>query len=134
MSRSLAKAESLTHANSLSAKLDGIRAGSSMARMAANPQESRDIVRELMRERGLTQKAMAIQAGCPESDLSNALSGKQRLDFDWLMAQDALFRKALARRIDATDDDNEDALLIAEAARLFQSVMALIARRRERVA
>lgn len=134
MSRSLSKSAPLTQSNSLSAKLDGIRAGSSMARMDANSADSRELVRDLMIERGLTQKAMAINAGCAESDLSNALQGKQRLDFEWLLAQDALFRKALARRLDQTDQEQEDALLVAEVAALFERVLGLILRRRERLA
>lgn len=98
MARSLAKAETRTHANSvsptrpdLSAALEGIRAGASVARMATNRADIREITLDVLAERRVSQKEMAINANCPQSDLSNALQGKQRLDAQWLIDQDDAF-------------------------------------------
>jgi hypothetical protein len=69
-----------------------------MARMSSNsPQiqarnvSGRELVQTVRRDLGRSQKQMAIDAGCPESDLSNALSGKQRFDMQWLLNQDDEF-------------------------------------------
>lgn len=50
-----------------------------------------ELVLTLIARPGRTQKAFAIAAGCAESDLSNALRGKQRFEMQWVFNQDDQF-------------------------------------------
>lgn len=135
---------SRTHSNSISAesapiseRLDAIRAGSSMARMDANPLETRRPLRELavdvLREMGISQKAAAINAGCAESDLCNALKGRQRLEIEWLHSQGPAFWQELSRRVEAADGhtaEAQDQIDAENIARLFEVVVRMTLRRR----
>lgn len=51
------------------------------------------VIRRAMAECTLSQKAMALNAGCPESELSEALNGRdnRRFDAQWLWRQDDTF-------------------------------------------
>jgi hypothetical protein len=69
--------------------------------MGANPVDIREIVSELLAETNTSQKALALAANCPQSDLSNALTGKQRLDAQWLIDQDDVFVDRLLNKIRA---------------------------------
>ena len=88
------------HANSHRGDLDGIRAGASNLRMAANSDENtpeyRNLVREALRRSGLSQKAFAIDAGQPESVISDGLAGRRAFDVQWIWRQtDGVFRRTL---------------------------------------
>lgn len=92
MSSSLKAAQARTHANVLQGDLQDLRAGSHNARMTVNPSVARESARVAMDRTGLSQKAMAITAGIPESVLSDALNGRGRnLETDWLLAQSGQF-------------------------------------------
>jgi hypothetical protein len=54
------------------------------------------LVREVMRSVGLSQKAFAINAGQPESVISEALNGQRNIATDWIDAQDDTFVVAYA--------------------------------------
>lgn len=131
MAPSMAAAAERTHANSRSAELDQIRAGSSMARIATNQAatddiDTRGIVLDLMGELHLTQKAMAIQAGCPASDLSNALAGKQRLEMDWVLNQEPIFVAMFLERVERAMGFTERSTRELKAARISELVRLLL--------
>ena len=90
MAHSLPSPPAAAHANSLR----GLRAQVSTARMGR--QAVVDVIVRLHR----SQKAFAVDAHCPESDLSNALRDRQRFDLDWVVNQDDEF---LAAWIDAVE-------------------------------
>lgn len=71
---------------------NGLPTSSRMARITVNQSASREAVRVALAATGLSQKAMAINAGAMESHLSDALNGRGRnLEIDWILAQDDAF-------------------------------------------
>lgn len=93
MGRSIAAGEDRTQPNSLRRRLDDIRPNGLSVRIDPNPVGMRALVRRVMAESGTSQKAFALTAGCTESELSDALNGKEnrRFEADWIYRQDALF-------------------------------------------
>lgn len=116
MASSLATPTARTHANSVSAsagtlseRLDGISAKSARARITTNTaavteekRTGRQLVRDVMALLRRSQKAFALEAACPESDLSNALQDKQRFDIDWLLDQDNEFLLAWIEAVESS--------------------------------
>lgn len=88
-------------------QLDGIKAGDANVRMTANFVENRPEKRELLREAarrlGLSQKAMALNAGQPESVISDALNGRRSFDVEWERSQPAAFRRMVRQLEDAAE-------------------------------
>lgn len=140
MANMMRRASDRTLANSLGASsveqgslLDGIRAGSSLARMAPNlvpaSTDVRSIVRDLINERD-SQKTFALQARCAESDLSNALKGKQRLDAQWLIDQDDAFVDELLRRLRTARGLSAERQDEIDDQQVLQLIAVLLRRRR----
>lgn len=91
-----------TEAKTLRSNLDEVRGSSHIARMTANPSLGREAFREVKTALGRSQKALAIDAGVPESVLSEALNGTGRnFDVDWVLAQDNTFVTAWMRHVEA---------------------------------
>jgi hypothetical protein len=103
-----------------------------MARIDANRSvnptkiDSRELVRGLMADLQLSQKALAIQAECPASDLSNALQGKQRLEVDWLLNQEPIFVAMLLERVERAKGFTERSERELKAARIAELVRLLV--------
>jgi len=72
------------------ARLAGIRAKDARVRIDPNQKEVLGCIRRAMSTRGLSQKAFAITARCTESELSDALNGRdnRRFDVEWVWRQD----------------------------------------------
>lgn len=127
-----------SQSNSRRSDLDGIRAGNANLRIdaktAAKIEQSRQfrlLVREAMRDAGLSQKAFAIEAGQSESVISEALAGTRNLAADWVWAQDDAFWLALSTRISSArgfSAEREDEI---EEAQILQIVGTLLKRRRK---
>ena len=121
MPRSVRKVETGTHEKSLRSDLRSIRAGSHLARMAANPDGTvslaRDAVGYAKQQTGLTNKAMALNAGVPESVMSDAVAGGKgrNLETDWIIAQGpefvGYFTDHLDRALGLTDESRKAAKL-----------------------
>lgn len=98
------------------AALDEIRAGSHMVRIDAKT-EFLAVINEIRTRRGLSIEAMAINAECPASSMSDALAGKDGRNFagQWLVAQGPEFVKdfndEMERRLGVTQAsiDEQDA-------------------------
>jgi hypothetical protein len=93
MRQTLADKAVQSQPNSLRSSLDDLRAGDANMRVEpcrAPRVEVLDLIRRAMATRDLSQKAFALTAGCLESELSDALRGKDHRRFDaaWLWAQD----------------------------------------------
>jgi hypothetical protein len=96
MSRTVGNAAVRTHENGLRARTTRLR---TLANSDENRPETRNsgaLVREVMRSVGLSQKAFAINAGQPESVISEALNGQRNIATDWIDAQDDTFVVAYA--------------------------------------
>lgn len=94
MPSTLPTVEPRTPANSARAALDAIRGRSAKARIAANPPDLTrllPLLKQAMSETGLSQKAMAINAGQTESVISEALAGRRHFDVEWWWAQPDTF-------------------------------------------
>jgi hypothetical protein len=114
-----------------------VRTNSDTVRTDANSAtETRaiDLVRAVMHDLRRSQKETALAAGCTESELSEALNGRQgrRFDAQWIWNQDdAFLRQFLDRVADARGLSPETAL-VAEVeiiTALFGKIVALLARR-----
>jgi transcriptional regulator with XRE-family HTH domain len=100
MAPTLAGSTLRTPANAFLAPSDDVRIDpNSVAGMRA-------LVRRVMAETGLSQKAFAIDAGCSPSELSDALNGKEnrRFEAEWIYRQNALF---LRRFLDALAEERQ---------------------------
>ncbi len=99
MPQSLKQDAMRTQPNGLRERLDAIRPSSDKSQ--TDPNRSRETAERVMlalinRTRiavGMSQKAMAITAGCSESELADAINGRERRRFDaeWLWRQDDVF-------------------------------------------
>jgi hypothetical protein len=105
MASSITKPQPGSLGKTLPNGLDSIRAGESNLRIdAKNFQNSpefrafRHLVREAMRESGLSQKEFALDAGQSEGHISDAFAGNRKLDADWVWRQKSkAFHAALTR-------------------------------------
>lgn len=83
--------------NDLRSRLDGIRAKGGRIRIEPNALPSQKeiliIVRQTLAETGTSQKKFAKNAGCTESELSEAVNEREnrRFDAEWLWKQDDAF-------------------------------------------
>jgi hypothetical protein len=95
--------------------------------MGTNRADIREIVLEVLAETRESQKAIALNAGCPQSDLSNALAGKQRLDAQWLLDQDAVFvERVLTKvrsRLGLVTDNDARGVKIARISELLRLIL-----------
>lgn len=140
MRSSVARADVRSQSNPRREDLDGIRAGKANLRIdaknagiSADSPSFRSMVREAMREVGLTNKAFAINADQSESVISEALSGTRHLSAEWVWAQDDVFWKALDDRIEAArgfTPEREDEI---EEQQILMVIGALLKRRRRAV-
>ena len=102
-----------------------------MLRMGAK-NSARDVVcalvREVMAETGLSQKAMSQTADIPESVLSDALAphGTRNLAAEWLLGQDDAFVIALLARIQTVRGLSVESRRCARAARIGELVRLLV--------
>lgn len=136
MGESMRRASDRMPANSIRAELDSVRGSNAIARIAANPsdfaEQNRQIrtVAELVvhvnGRLGRSQKEFAIAGGCAESDLSNALKSRQRLDMQWVFNQDDAYVAAFIdewRADRGLDSARVDALEAREIAELVERVV-----------
>lgn len=96
MSSSVPDHDARTQPNTLRARLDAIRPGSVKARIDPNSDQQKEILAVIKRTKSelqLSGKEMALSAGCAESELSDALNGKdnRRFDAEWLWRQSDMF-------------------------------------------
>lgn len=94
MASSIAGSAARTPPNTVRARLDDIRPNGRSVRIDPNASVGiRGLVRRVMAETGLSQKAFAADAGCTASELSDALHGKEnrRFEAEWIYRQNALF-------------------------------------------
>lgn len=83
-----------TLANSLRSDLSAVRTRSAKARIDANPVEQSTVValvKQAASETGLSQKTMALNAGVPESTISDALNQRRNFSAEWWWAQPDTF-------------------------------------------
>lgn len=95
--------------------------------MATNQADIREIVLEVIAETHGSQKEFAINADAPQSDVSNAFSGKQRLEMQWVLDQpdvflDRVLNKIRARKGMVTDSDAR----LAKIARITELVRLIL--------
>lgn len=84
-----------THANALRRTLDEVRATSQPPAKVSEVSAERHIPLGLIRAAAtdceLSQKALALNAGCTESEMSDALAGRRNFALAWIWAQDDAF-------------------------------------------
>ena len=98
-----------------------------MVRMTANPSVTRTAIRVAMQVTGISQKAMALTAGIPESVLSDALNGRGRhLETDWILAQSEAFINAFWKSIEAQLGLTSESKREVRAARIGELVRLLM--------
>jgi hypothetical protein len=101
-------------------QLNGLRATEAKGRIPANQVELTallPLIRQAMRETDLSQKAMALNAGQPESVISDGLNGRRNFAAEWWWAQPDTF---LIRFLD----------LVTEARQLTPEHVSAVRRRR----
>jgi hypothetical protein len=114
-----------THANpdhsdstEVRSRLDAVRTHSAKAGIGANPEAPSallPLIRQAASETGLSQKAMAINAGIPESVLSEALNSRRNFAAEWWWLQPDSF---LLRFLDLVTEARQ---LTPESARLVRA-------------
>jgi hypothetical protein len=78
----------------LRSQLNDLRAGSANVRIDANSLDGTaflPLMKRAMGETGLSQKHMALNAGQPESVISEALNGRRNFAIAWLVLQPGTF-------------------------------------------
>lgn len=130
MATSISSSAARMPADPLRSDLSGLRAGSHMARMAVKDRREQviELVREVMADTGTSQKALALQAGQPESVVCDALSptGSRNLAAEWLLDQPDAFLLALLDKIRAARGLTEESRRAAKAARIGELVKLLV--------
>lgn len=93
MPKMVATSAVTTQPKDLRSRLDGVRTKTIKAQIDPNSKEILPVIRRAMAKTGTSQKAFAIAARCTESELSEALNGREgrRFDADWLWRQDDAF-------------------------------------------
>lgn len=94
----------LSDSDDVRARLGAIRSKQAKAQIDPNLKEILPVIRRAMGKTGLSQKAMAIAARCTESELSEALNGRdgRRFDADWIWRQDDTFVVAFLDEVTET--------------------------------
>ncbi len=114
----------LAGSQDIRARLGEIRTKAVKAQIDPNAKEILPVIRRAMAKTGLSQKAMALTARCAESELSEALNGRdgRRFDADWLWRQDDAFVVAFLDEVTATrglTPENKDAIRRARIVELI---------------
>jgi predicted XRE-type DNA-binding protein len=117
-------------------QLNSIRGCQAKARIDANRPESSDridardefvsLIRAAMKDADMSQKAFALNAGVPESVISDGFNGVRNFAADWLWNQPALFWIRLRDRIDEAKQLSPENNKAIRAARIGELVKLLV--------
>ncbi len=77
--------------NGLRARLDEVRATSQPPAKVSERADLLGLIRSAAADCNLSQKALAINAGCSESELSDGLSGRRNFAAAWIWSQPDTF-------------------------------------------
>jgi hypothetical protein len=136
------RATDRTPAESLRSDLQSVRTPSQPLRIDAKS-EFLAAINETRVGMGLSIEAMAINAGCPLSSMSDALAGKDGRNFagPWLLAQGdafvARFNEIVSRRRGGLTEAQQDAIEAEQIGRLVEAFVQRsfrLRRREERTA
>lgn len=143
MTTKVAGASVRTQSNSLRSdsgdirsRLDGIRTRSAKAGIDANRASSSadaedraeclSLIREALKRSGMSQKEMAINARCSESQLADGLNGVRNFSVDWLWTQPNKFWLELRELTDQAKQLTPENKAAARAERIGELVRLLL--------
>jgi hypothetical protein len=101
MASSVSKPDLRTQLNSVRGHSVKVSEPSQGMRTNANRAEFLRLIRLSMKDAGMSQKEMAINAGCTESQLADGLNGVRNFSADWLWEQPNSFWLKLRDHVDA---------------------------------
>jgi hypothetical protein len=130
MANTVATAATRRHSNDLRADLSKVRATSQPPvkahEVSADRSELLILIRDAARDCNLSQKALAINAGCTESELSDALSGRRNFAATWIWNQPDTFLLRFVELITAARGLTPAAVREVRAARIAELVRLLL--------
>lgn len=126
-----------THANPVDSDSDRLRADLSKVRATSQPpvkshEVSADradllvLIRDAARDCNLSQKELALNAHCSESELSDALSGRRNFSATWLWLQPDTFLLRFVELLTAARGLTPAAVREVRAARIAELVRLLL--------